>query len=144
MGRGGRTLTLGRRHPLWQQPGLGMPLVAMTLAVLMLVIALVQNHSDQPALMLSTETAGSSQQVLVEVRATNDFRVDGEPVTTLTDLQFRLSGKSPGSSQLTLSYAPGLTAAQLNEVLEACSRAGFGRVVLSDDAPSASPAAMKD
>ena len=143
MGRGGLALTLGRRHPLWQQPGLGMPLFAMTLAVLMLAIVVVQKHSDKPALMLGTSSVGGSQQVVVEVRGMDDFRVGGEPVSTLTDLQFRLSGKSPGSSQLTLTYAPGLSAAQLNEVLEACSRAGFGRVVLSDGAPPATPVGMK-
>ena len=144
MGRGGCTVTTGRRHPLWHQPGFGMPLVAMTLGVLMLAIMLVQNHSDKPALLISSSTIGDARQVLIEVRGMDDFRVDGEPVSTLTDLQFRLSGKSPGSSELTLSYAPGLTAAQLNEVLEACSRAGFGRVVLSDEAPPAPPNRMKE
>ncbi len=121
-----------------------MPVVALTIAVLVLVIVLLQTHSDKPSLLLGTSATVGTRQVLVEVRGTQDFRVDGEPVSTVSDLQFRLSGKSPADSELTLSYTVGLSPAQLNEVLEACSRAGFGRVVLSGEPPSAPAVGVKD
>lgn len=124
-------MTRARRHYLWRQPGLGMPAVALALALVGIILLLLQTRAERPSLLLGTRGVGSGvATVRVEVRAADDFRVDGERLATLTDLEFRLGGRSGPDAALELHLMPGVPGDALVGVLDACSRAGFAKVAL--------------
>lgn len=132
-------MTRARRHYLWRQPGLGMPAVALALALVGIILLLLQTRADRPSLLLGTRGVGGGvATVRVEVRAPDDFRVDGERVATLTDLEFRLGGRSRPDAALELHLMAGVPGDVLVGVIDACSRAGFGKVALV--APDTAPA----
>jgi biopolymer transport protein ExbD len=132
-------MSRARKHFLLQQPGLGLPMVALVLNVLWLGFLLVELRGQKPLLRVATTAPPAARQMVrLEVRSETDFRVDGEPVGTVADLEFRLGGKIAASNQLAVRVGPGVSGAAVVQVLEACSRAGFGRVSLDTAETTAS------
>ncbi len=124
-----------REHFLWRQPGMAAPFAALLLNAILLALLLFGIRATTGPLRISTGTSPVSSRagvapLVMEIRSDTDLRLDGEPITTLADLQFRLEGKSAANRAMTVRISRGVEGATVMQVLEAASRGGVGRVSL--------------
>jgi biopolymer transport protein ExbD len=124
-----------REHFLWRQPGLAAPFAALLLNAILLGLLLFWIRASAGTLRVATGVTATTSRagvapLALEVRADNDLRLDGEPISTLADLQFRLEGKSAANRAMTVRVNRGVEGATVMRVLEVAARGGVGRVSL--------------
>ena len=130
-------------HYLVREPAIALPLVALALNVVLVVLLVIQTSRERdrlhvaftPASTTTTTGAagaptGPAAQPLLEVKSVASFTLDGEPLTTIGDLEFRLSARATPGAVLRLAPSPTLDAESLARVLRSCVRAGFASVAI--------------
>ena len=130
-------------HPLRREPGVALAGVGLVVLVVALVGALAMLRGARTALHVSLDSAPSSvagRPLRVEVRSEREFRVDGEPLSAVEDVDFRLGGKAGTAPFAQVVVGAGVPAPVLVRVLEACTRAGFTRVNVESEAQTSGTA----
>lgn len=123
-------------HYLLHEPGLGLPLVA--LAVNLLVITALWQWSARDAQRVSigwSSTAPPSAVPQIQLTGTGQLELNNVPVNSREDLQFRLSALSANGNQVRVEFSPDLPSDQLSDVLRICSQSGFTGVILQQSVP---------
>ena len=118
-------------HPLRREPGVALAGVALVVLVVALVGSLAMLRGARNALHVSIDSnpsAATSRPLRVEVRSEREFRVDGEPLSAVEDVDFRLGGRAGTAPFAQVVVSAGVPAPVLVRVLESCTRAGFTRV----------------
>jgi biopolymer transport protein ExbD len=129
-----------RGHYLFRNPGLAMPFVAFVVNLLVLCLLLVELRALRSSLRVSLQTAGAVPVsmapgvAVIALGPGTDVRLNGVPLVSVNDIEFRVSGLPRQGTGITVRVAPGADSRTVVRVLQACARAGFTSVALESPA----------
>ncbi|MCX7018367.1 MAG: hypothetical protein WCK47_13525 [bacterium] len=127
-------------HYLMREPGLALPLLALTVNIVLIAFLMSSLRMSRERVRVVFEPARQTEKTApvaalipaLQVAGENDLRLDGERLTSLDDLEFRLEGRSGAGSSMLLRLAPGVPASLLTRILKICAEAGFSFVALEN------------
>ncbi|MBX7243976.1 MAG: hypothetical protein K1X53_00660 [Candidatus Sumerlaeaceae bacterium] len=117
-------------HYLYRNPGLALPLVALVVNLAVIMFMLQEMRASRSRVRaafapVGAVVAGDSKTPLLEVFSAEEFRLEGEPIRSTEDLEFRLGGRASSGPTIRVATAPAVDAQTLARVLRACGQAGF-------------------
>lgn len=135
-----------RPHYLARDPVWALPLVALVANLALVVIVLMQVHTPKSNLRVSVADPSRSvpaswQAPVLQVAGNGGLTLDGSPLVTPLDLEFRLEALADRGPALILRTAAKTDAAAMAKLLQTISQAGFSDVLVEveQDGGGASP-----
>jgi hypothetical protein len=122
-------------HYLTREPGLALPGAALVLNFVLIVLLLFESRAMKKNVHIAFSSGRPTlnergHAPTLEVSAGESFRLDGQEIATLADLEFRLEGRASAGSALILRLDAAASAARLTEILNVCTRTGFTNIAI--------------
>lgn len=119
-----------KQHYILHEPGLGFPMLAVALNLLVLVGIWQWSGWEKQRVSVAWDQHATARSDVPRIAITSSGQVllNQQSVSKLEELQFKLSALSSAGNQLLLSYDLSVPAGRLAELLQICSQAGFTSV----------------